>query len=407
MVVRIKTGKSARGALSYNERKVARGEAELLLASRFGCELPSLGFTEKLNRFQRLNNRSQTVTTNTLHLSLNFSPHDQLDDQKLQAIAVDYMKRIGFGNQPFLVYRHDDTAHPHIHILTSIIQPNGRPIDIHNIGKLKSEPARKEIEREYDLIPAESMKKEVTLPLYPASLDDKLDHEKNKQAVSNIVREVTSRYHFTSLDELNDILKDYNIVADRGIPGSRMWDNGGLVYSRVWRGNKIGTPVKASSIYGQPTLKFLHRKFKRELPRKHLYAAHATGIIRGILEKPRQLTETRFKQILAKRKVRCEIQRDAMGQLQNIRFVDHFSKTVLNCEDVKIPIELLRSKLIPDKQKNETEKKQQNQPYSEPQIDLSQLTMKFLKGLLINENEGSGISSEFLKKKRKKRKGNL
>ncbi|GEP97706.1 relaxase/mobilization nuclease domain-containing protein [Chitinophaga cymbidii] len=395
-----------RGALSYNERKISRGEAELLLASRFGCELPSLGFTEKLNRFQRLNNRSQTVTTNTLHLSLNFSPYDKLDDQKLQAIAVDYMNRIGFGNQPFLVYRHDDTAHPHIHILTSIIRPNGRPIDIHNIGKLKSEPARKDIEREYDLIPAESMKREVTLPLYPASLDDELDHQKSKLVISNIVMEVTSLYHFTSLDELNAILKDYNIVADPGIPGSRMRENGGLVYSRVWHGNKIGTPVKASSIYGQPTLKFLQRKFKRELQRKHLYATHTAGIVKSLLEKPLRFTETRFKQILAKRKVRCEIQRDTQGQLLDIRFIDHFSKTVLSYQDIKIPIELLGSKLIQDRQKSKTENKQQNQPYSEPQVDLSQLTLKLLKGLLVNENEGSGISPEFLKKKRKKRKGN-
>ncbi len=77
----------------------------------------------------------------------------------MQAIARDYMEKIGFSAQPFLVYQHLDANHPHMHIVTTNITARGRPISLHNIAKDKSEHARKAIELEYDLIQAESRKK--------------------------------------------------------------------------------------------------------------------------------------------------------------------------------------------------------------------------------------------------------
>src|ERR1700724_3242722 len=100
MVVRIRQGRSIRGALSYNERKVSKGDAELILASGFACEVNQLGFSEKLKRFQFLIERNSKVKINTIHISLNFSPEDKLSVKKMQLIAADYMNQIGFGEQP-------------------------------------------------------------------------------------------------------------------------------------------------------------------------------------------------------------------------------------------------------------------------------------------------------------------
>src|SRR6478672_2015708 len=108
-----------KGALNYNEDKVSRGVAELIAASGFACNVEELGFSEKLNRFNALIDNTSKVSYNTVHLSLNFAPGENLDNETLQRIAWDYMSRIGFGNQPYLVYRHDDTNHPHIHIVTT------------------------------------------------------------------------------------------------------------------------------------------------------------------------------------------------------------------------------------------------------------------------------------------------
>lgn len=393
MVVRIRTGKRIQGALSYNERKVMTGKAELILASRLGCELSSLDFADKLNRFEALNSRSQNTTTNTIHLSINFSPYDQIDTEKMQVIAMDYMKRIGFGNQPFLVYRHNDANHPHIHIVSTIIKPCGRPIKVHNIGKRLSEPARKEIEKEYNLIAAESMKREISLPLAKTSL-------------KNIVQEVTSSYHFSTLDELNAILKDFNVIADPGLPGSRIREKNGLIYSKTdVQGNKIGAPIKASDLYTKPTLPNLEKKFTKETARKQLYVKRTNDAVSYILSRDRNITEKRFREILGRRKVSCRFVKDENGKLSDVRFVDHFSKVVLNTSDIQIPLSKFEARLIPDNRQFQSPTPNfKKQCYQSNQTDISQLTLKLMKGLLGHENSSQSLPSEFMKKKRKKRR---
>jgi hypothetical protein len=265
MVVRIKSGKTIKGALNYNENKVKQGAADIILSSGFACDVNDLGFSEKLKRFTELIENSSKVTNNTLHISLNFSPGEELNTEKLQSIARDYMERIGFKGQPYLVYRHEDAAHPHVHIVTTPIKQNGRSINIHNIGKRLSEPARKAIEQEYGLVIAESRKKAHALPLDPVKIQAAYYGKfETKRIISNIVQEVVARYKFTTLDELNAVLREYNVVADRGSVNSRMYQNGGLVYCIIDKdGYKTGVPIKASSIYIKPTLTTLQKKFEK------------------------------------------------------------------------------------------------------------------------------------------------
>ncbi|WP_370583478.1 relaxase/mobilization nuclease domain-containing protein [Pedobacter sp. ASV12] len=60
------------------------------------------------------------------HISLNFEASEKIDNTKMQQIAIAYMELIGFGDQPYLVYRHNDIAHQHTHIATTSIQRDGK-----------------------------------------------------------------------------------------------------------------------------------------------------------------------------------------------------------------------------------------------------------------------------------------
>src|SRR5882757_1098407 len=111
MVVKIVHGKNIRGILNYNENKVATAEAYLMMADGFVRKNDRLSFKDKLERFEMLTRQNQMTRTNAMHIMLNFSRQDQLDDDLLKGIALDYMDRIGFGGQPFLVYQHFDAAH--------------------------------------------------------------------------------------------------------------------------------------------------------------------------------------------------------------------------------------------------------------------------------------------------------
>src|ERR1700761_2025483 len=108
MVAKIITGKKLRGALHYNENKVAEGAAELLLASGFAGDVDQMNFHQKLARFENLLMLKPSVKTNTLHISLNFDAAEKIDDATMQKITMAYMEKIGFGDQPYLAYRHND-----------------------------------------------------------------------------------------------------------------------------------------------------------------------------------------------------------------------------------------------------------------------------------------------------------
>ena len=158
--------------LNYNEKKVQRGKAELIEAANFIQDKDKLNFYEKMERFQKLNELRPDVSVNTLHAKVAFHPNDAatLTDQKLVEIADAYMKKIGFEGQPYLVYKHHDTAIPHVHIVSTIIEPDGHRIPTHNMGKVQSEQARKEIEIEFNIEKAENHKQQKEFQILPVNV---------------------------------------------------------------------------------------------------------------------------------------------------------------------------------------------------------------------------------------------
>ena len=260
MVARINSSKSILRALNYNEQKVQQGRAECLAAKGFLKEVNQLDFYEKLRHFQSLMELNERVVTNTLHISLNFDLSEKLDRDTLVQIADTYMEKIGFGDQPYLVYEHFDSGHPHLHLVTTNIQRDGSRISLHNLGRIQSEKARKEIEIAFDLVKAESKKK---LTLTEAIQTQRVfyGNRDTKGAISNVLRVVMNQYKYTSLAEFNAVLGLYNVTCDRGSEGSKMYSGGGLVYRVLDEGgHKIGAPIKASAFYIKPTLANLEIK---------------------------------------------------------------------------------------------------------------------------------------------------
>ena len=263
MVAKITIPKSIEAALNYNEKKVQKGNAVCLHAANYLKDAKEMNFYQKLAGFERLNSLNERTTTKTLHVSLNFDPSEKLAENKLLEIASAYMDKIGFGEQPFLVYKHEDAGHPHIHIVSTTVKANGSRINTHNIGRNQSEKARKEIEKKYGLVKAEKQQQGKNSSMKPIDVEKVIyGKDETKRSISNVVGVVFNSYKFCSLPEFNAALKQFNVVADRGEEEGRIYKNRGLVY-RVLdaAGNKAGVPIKASSISCKPILNNLEKKF--------------------------------------------------------------------------------------------------------------------------------------------------
>ncbi len=335
MVAKITIPNSIRRALNYNEQKMKEGKAECIYAHHFLKEAKQLNFYEKLQRFQLLIDLNKRATTNTIHISLNFGLVEKIGREKLVGVATAYMEKIGFGEQPYLVYQHLDAGHPHIHIVSTNIQTNGKRISLHNIGRNQSNTARKELEIFFNLQKAEEHKKLTSEEIQPV-IAQKLTYGKSatKRGITNVLDAVLSRYKYASLTELNAILKLYNLTADRGKEQGIIYQKRGLVY-RVLdeKGNKIGVPIKASSIYSKPTLNYLEKNFSENEILKQKFRKNIKTSIDWILIKSPKTLQA-FKMALEKEKISLVVRQNDSGIVYGLTYIDHNTKCVFNGSDI-------------------------------------------------------------------------
>ncbi len=312
-----------------------KGKADLIFAQGYLKDADQLTYRERLTRLENLARRNEIAKTNCVHISLNFEPKEILSDEKLVLIARDYMQKIDLGEQPFLVYRHFDAAHAHVHIVTTNINSVGDRISLHYIGRDKSEPIRKAIEKKYGLVPAEGRGKQPEQFLKPIDLEVAIyGKSETKKSISNIVRTVVRSYKFTSIEELNAVLKGYNVMADRGEPGNKMYENKGLVYSLLNnRGEKTGAPIKASTIYTKPTLKNLEERFIKNKETRRPYRESLKKSIESVIGDPKINNRGAFSNALKDLGIDVVFRKNA-ERVYGVTFIDHRSQVVFNGSDL-------------------------------------------------------------------------
>ena len=332
MVTIIKMSHSIRSILHYNENKTKIGAAECISASNFPLDLERLNFTFKLNRFLNRATLNTDVKRNTVHISLNFHSSENLSKEMFIKIADIYMEKIGFGSQPYLIYQHYDAGHPHLHIIASNIQRNGKRIDLHLLAIKKSEPARKEIEQLFELIKAGGRKNKEIMPLQqtvaPRAVYGKTG---SMRAISNILNKVLLEYKYSDFSELNGILKQYNVMADRGKEGSKMFNSKGLLYRILdKKGDPVGVPIKASDLDLKPTLKFLEEKFQNNIVRKSFDEIRIKSMIEKVFLRTNNLAITELIRQLEREGISTVFKRSKEGLLQDITYIDYKTKNVFN-----------------------------------------------------------------------------
>ncbi|WP_333627493.1 relaxase/mobilization nuclease domain-containing protein [Sphingobacterium siyangense] len=332
MVAVIKTGHSIRRIFNYNENKVEAGIAQCIGAGNYPADPDRLSSSAKLNCFLRQLELNENVTRNSVHISLNFhSSETHLEKEKLMEIASDYMDKIGFTGQPFLVYQHFDAGHPHIHIVSIKVRSDGSRIDMNNIGRNESEQARKSIEKEFGLVNAEAQKKDVGYQLKPISAAKVIyGKSRTKMAIQNVLDAVLEQYRFASLPELNAVLRQYNVTAERGSEDSLTYQRGGLLY-RVLdeQGKIVGVPIKASLFYSRPTLKNLQERYRRNDSARRPYKARIKNAVdMALLNKHSSVEE--LGRILEKQGIIMALRKNEAGILYGITYIDHQTKCVFN-----------------------------------------------------------------------------
>lgn len=324
MVAKITSGVSVYGALYYNQEKVDKGKARTLAWNRI-MERPdgTAGIPECMRSFEAYLAANRRTEKPVIHLSLNPHPDDKLSDEQLEAIGREYMEKLGYGDQPYIIFQHEDNARPHIHIVSLRIDEQGRKIRDYKEWERSMKICR-ELEQEYGLLP--SRKEEYKVSSTMSGVDPAKGDLKRQ--IAGVVKPALLDYRFRSLKEFKALLGLFNVTVEEVHKSACGRICHGLVYAALdGKGRRCGVGIKSSDIGRNVGYEALKKKCARSRAwmKKHPVPARTKEAIREAL---RQDTRQGFLRLLAGRGIVPILWENEKGVIYGVTYIDHDSKTV-------------------------------------------------------------------------------
>ena len=326
MIAKISSTENLGGALGYNFKKVEKGEASILLAAElYQSKEGRYTMEDVLADMEALIPKNCRTKKTVFHCSLNPHPDEKLSDETLTQIAKEYMEELGYGKQPYIVFKHNDIAREHIHIVSLRIDGEGKKIN-DKFEKRRSKQITDALKRKYSLIPSSKVTdremKEVS----------KIDTTKGniKEQVAETLLSVLKHYEFCSLGELNAILSVYNLAVEEVKTEFRGKKYDGLVYVPTDdKGDKVSSPIHASDIgrgVGYTAVQNRMQKSKQNV--KPLIPSVRNKVLQTMRTSPK--TEEELRQRLEEQSLRVFIRKNESGRIYGITFIDDKEGIALN-----------------------------------------------------------------------------
>ena len=328
MIAKIGRSGNLYGALAYNQLKVQHEEGTILSVNRIIETASGHYSAAKLAQsFAPYLIANRNTEKHTLHISLNPDPKDRVSDGKFREMAEEYMREMGYGDQPFVVFKHTDIDRSHIHIVSVCVDGQGRKIS-DKFEKMRSMAVCRELERKHGLVPATDKGQRQDDRIFR-----QVDHRAGdvKSQMASVIRHLPDYYKYQTLGEYNALLSLFNVTAEKVEVEWHGDRRQGLLYIPLdEKGERAGHPLKASLFgrnAGLPALELHFAKSKEEL-KKH--PAKPTLQIAATIALKATSSEQGFKRHLVGEGINVVVRRNDAGRIYGMTFVDHNSRSVWN-----------------------------------------------------------------------------
>jgi len=327
MVAKISSSSSIFGALAYNQIKVDEQKGKVILTNRM-IESRDGNYTVGvcMRSFEPYLAANQKTENPILHISLNPDSKDVLTDDQLSEIAQEYLEKLGYGNQPFIVYKHEDIDRHHLHIVSVRVDENGKKLE-HNFEYRKSMEICRQIEQKYHLIAADKKEKQPEFSIKGIAYGE----NNLKSQIAGIIRPLVKSYHFQTMGEYKALLSLYKITVEeiKGGTTDKMFN--GLVYSAIDdKGERIGKPFK-SSLFGKTVgYEALQQRMLQsaELIKQKRLKDRCKIVLTKTMKSPGNRAD--FEKQLIDNGIHVVFRQNDAGRMYGVTFIDHQNKCVLN-----------------------------------------------------------------------------
>ncbi|WP_353102840.1 conjugal transfer protein MobB [Myroides odoratus] len=333
MIAKIGKGSNLMGALSYNQLKVDKGQGTVLSTNNLPESNNNVNYLAQLYKhfepYLFLNNKTEKIVR---QISLNPNPNDKLTDDTLNEMAKQYMERMGYTNQPYIVYKHSDIEREHIHIVTVCTNLQGKKID-DKYDHLKSMKTCREIEKQYNLTSSvnQTPKESKQIKFTPV---DYIKHNLKEQ-IASVIRYLPKYYSYDSFGSYNALLSLFNIRAEKVEATYNGQVKQGLVYFALnEKGEKASNPFKASLFETGASYQELGKHFK--FPKEKLKTSPSKTHLKQTIEVTLNTTNSQeeFKEALLNHGINIVIFQNKDNRIYGVTFIDHNSKSVYKGSDL-------------------------------------------------------------------------
>jgi len=328
VVAKISSSNTLYAALAYNQIKVDEKRAKVIFSNKMIENVDgNFNIHTCLKSFEPYLLANRRTEKPVLHVSLNPDPKDCLSDEQLSEIAQIYMQKMGYGEQPYIVYKHEDIERRHIHIVSLRVDENGRKID-HNFEHRRSMTVCRDLEKQFCLVAAEGKQRreEVFLPKPVNPEEGDVKHR-----IGNVIRGVTNDYCFLSFKEYKALLSTFNVGVEevRGEVKGKQYR--GLIYSALnGRGEKAGASFNSSLFGKYAGMENIEKRIETsaEIIKNRKLKERCKKVISAAIRS--ENSRAGFEKMLEKQGISVLFRENDEGRIYGVTFIDHNQKCVFN-----------------------------------------------------------------------------
>lgn len=328
MIAKIGRSGNLYGALAYNQLKVEHENGQILFTNKIiETANGQYSVAQLAQSFAPYLIANRNTEKHTLHISLNPDPKDVVSDDKFREMAEQYMCEMGYGEQPFIVFKHTDIDRTHVHIVSVCVNEEGKKIS-DKFEKMRSMKVCRELEKQHRLIPATEKEHHQNDKIF-RPVDYKSGNIKSQ--IASVIRHLPTYYKYQTLGEYNALLSLFSITTEKIEGELHGKPQQGLLYFPLnEHGERAGNPFKASLFgknAGLSALELHFEKCKTDL-KNHPSRKTLQSAITIALQSTNN--EIDFKKQLAEQNINVFVRRNDTGRIYGMTFIDHNSKTVWN-----------------------------------------------------------------------------
>ncbi len=328
MIAKIGKGSNMYGAILYNQQKVDKENGAVLLLNKIPDTVDGRYSVAYFNKcFEPYLSANIKTEKTVRHISLNPDPSDKVSDEQFMQMAQEYMERMGYGNQPYIIFKHMDIDRTHIHIVSTCVGIDGKKIP-DDYDHPRSMAICRDLEEKHNLHKATKKEQKQANKVFKP-----VNHKNGdtKSQIASVVRHLPKYYSFSTMGSYNALLSLFNITSEE-VKGERNGQTvNGLVYFALDKnGNKVSNPFKASLFGKDAGIAQLQKHFEQS--KEKMKTNPTKSVLKNIVELAIHTTsnEMEFRKQLTEQGINTVVRRNSEGRIYGMTFIDHEGRTVWN-----------------------------------------------------------------------------